>query len=317
MPDTIDKPGFYDIGEKAYHADPCVEPSLSNSIAKTLINQSPRHAMTAHPRLNPDWQATNSMQFDLGKAAHELMLGDGAGIVEVDSDAYRTKDAKTARDAAYADGKIPVLPHQLEEAKAMVAAGKLQLALHADASEAFTDGTPEQVVIWQEGETWCRSMLDWLPDDLSSPVVVYDYKTTATSANPDSWQRHLFDMGYDMQAAFYRRGLRALTRRDLVVDFRFIVQENSPPYALSVIGLTPAGIDMADRKVDAALKSWRWCLANNRWPGYPKRTAYVDPPSWHETRWLEREAREETMGKNINEFLADWYAPHEKQRESA
>ena len=41
--------------EAEYHADPAPEPSLSRSLAHTLLTRSPRHAWQAHPRLNPAW----------------------------------------------------------------------------------------------------------------------------------------------------------------------------------------------------------------------------------------------------------------------
>ena len=74
--------------------------------------------------------------------------------------------------------------------------------------------------------------------------------------------------------------------------FRFIVQEAKEPYALSVIALSPSAIDLAESKVDRALAIWGQCLREKRWPGYPNRTCYVDPPAWHEAQYLEREARD-------------------------
>ena len=69
----------YSMRAAAYHADPCERPSLSSSIAKILLEKTPRHAWTAHPRLNPDFAAKDESKFDLGTAVHELMLGKGVG----------------------------------------------------------------------------------------------------------------------------------------------------------------------------------------------------------------------------------------------
>ena len=49
------KPGIYGMSEDCYHADPADAPSLSASIAKILIAETPLHAWTAHPKLNPNF----------------------------------------------------------------------------------------------------------------------------------------------------------------------------------------------------------------------------------------------------------------------
>ncbi|GBR70939.1 hypothetical protein [Gluconobacter kanchanaburiensis] len=97
MSARIEKPGIYDMPEAVYHSDPCLEPSLSNSIARVLLDQSPMHAHYAHPRLNlkrEPFEVTAAMDF--GTALHKLLLGKGAAIVEVKADAYRSAAAKEA-----------------------------------------------------------------------------------------------------------------------------------------------------------------------------------------------------------------------------
>lgn len=305
---TINTPGVYDIPAEEYHADPCPEPSLSNSIAKTLLGKSPRHAWLAHPRLNPDHEAKDNKKYDVGSAAHALLLEGQDAVEVIAADSFRTKDAKTARDAAYAAGKIPLLTEQAADVAAMQIAALAQLKSHEEAFAAFATGKPERTLIWQEdGGTWCRARLDWLDEGRG---YIWDYKTT-TSAHPDDWQRRLFDLGYDMQEAWYRRGVKALGLCD-DPQFRFIVQEVEAPYALSVIGLTPGTMMLGEMKVWRALETWRWCLANNRWPGYPSQTCYIEPPPWELGKIEEMKAREEIArddGKTLVETMIDWQAP--------
>lgn len=304
----IDKPDVYQLSAAAYFADPCPTPSLSASIGKLLLGRSPRHAWTAHPRLNPAWQPDDDSKFDIGKAAHDLLLRGEGDIDVIAADDYRTKAAKEARDASLASGRLPVLASRWPHVRAMVAAARAQLAAHEDADDAFTEGRPEMTLAWLEDKTWCRARLDWLPH---AGNAFYDYKTTE-NANPDDWtERAAYATGADIQAAFYRRGIRALGLARSPV-FKFVVQETDPPYALSVCALPPAALDMADRKVEAMIELWRWCVANDAWPGYPSRTCYADPPPWHERRWLEREAREELArqdGQDLRTQLLRWYAP--------
>ena len=104
----------------------------------------------------------------------------------------------------------------------------------------FTNGLPEQTLVWIEqlpddpsADVWCRARLDWL-----RPGAIDDYKSTSATANPETWTRTMFSAGFDLQAAWYLRGLRQLTDLDDAI-FRFAVQETYPPYALSVIALGP------------------------------------------------------------------------------
>lgn len=309
-------PGIYpDISDADYHADCVAVPSLSSSIAKILIDQSPRHGWLAHPRLNPKHEPKNSKDFDIGTAAHALLLeGSEAKIVHVEANDYRTDAAKARRDAAYEAGNVPLLTKQIGSVRAMVKAARAQLAHHQEASEAFDQrlGKPEQTGIWAEPNgSWCRMRIDWLPNDGN---VVYDYKSTG-SANPEDWLRIAYGNGADVQAAFYRRGLRALTGRDY--HFRWIVQEVEEPYAISVCELDPASIAMADRKVEAAINFWGWCIEHDAWPGYPNRVAYLTAPVWQERRWLEREDRTKLvadMGEDERAFLLNWQAPPEETK---
>jgi hypothetical protein len=306
---VIDTPGIYNIMSTAYHADPCPTPSLSSSVARVLLDRSPRHAWMQHPRLNPAFVPEQRREFDLGSAAHAHLFGDDAAYELVDAENYRTRAAQEARDAIYAAGKTPLLPHQAVTVDAMVRAARAQLDRHSEAPEAFREdmGTPEQTVAWLDGGIWCRARIDWLP---LGGNVVYDYKTTGGSAHPDEWGRRLFDGGYDIQAAFYLRGLRAVEGREC--HFRFVVQEVEPPYALSVIAITPASLAMAERKVVEAIAWWRWCLDKGVWPGYPGRVAYVETPPWVEKRWLEHEDRVAVgaeAGEDLRRLMLDWQSP--------
>lgn len=283
----IDKPGVYDISAEEYHADPCPEPSLSNSIAKLLVTRTPRHAWAAHPRLNPGFERQDAEKFDLGSAAHSLMLHDPQAFEIIDAADWRTKEAKAARERARDAGKIPLLTEQWERTQMMVRSARRQLDTHQEAADAFTNGAPEKTLIWQEGDVWCRARLDWLPN---AGAIFDDYKTTAASADPDAWVRILYGIGFDMQAAFYRRGIKALKlARD--PEFRFIVQELDEPFALCAIGLAPSALDLADHKVARALDIWNTCRKANVWPGYPDHTCYIEAPPWHEAQFLARDER--------------------------
>lgn len=306
----ISRPGLYQMTHEQYLADPVETPSLSSSIAATLLDESPRHAWQAHPRFNPSTEPEVRAEFDLGSAAHAVMLNDERVIQVIDADSYRTNAAKAERAAAYDAGKIPILRDKWPEVQAMVAAGRAQIAAHRECPSLFLPGAgkPEQTLVWREGDVWCRCRLDWLPTDR---LIFPDLKTTGASANPEAFARRIFDMGYDVQLAFYRRGIRAILGIERPT-FVFVVIETKPPYALSVVGLDPAALDFADKRVDEALATWDWCLKNDRWPGYAARICWAEVPGYVESRQAARELNRETMrqaGKTISEQLLHWQAP--------
>ena len=288
-----------------YHADPCPEPSLSSSIARTLLGYSPLHAFTEHPKLNPGLEREEKEMFDLGSAAHAYLLEGESGFVIVEAKDWRSKDAQSARDAARLDGKIPLLAHKWQDVQDMALAARQQLGEHEATPIPFAGGKPEQTLIWREGEIWCRARLDWLHDDHSA---IDDLKTTSASANPDAWTRTMFGAGADIQAAFYLRGLQAISGGGARgTEFRFIVQESFKPFALSVIGLAPDALALAERKVRRAIELWDHCLTSGRWPGYPTRVCYAELPPWEEARVTERELREQGIqddGRPIADQLA-------------
>jgi hypothetical protein len=289
----ITTPGIYDLPAALYHADCCPEPSLSSSIAKMLCFDSAAHAAYAHPRLNPAAVDEDAEHFDIGTAAHALLLEGQQNIAVIDAKDWRTNAAKAAREAARAKGKTPLLAARWADVQAMVGAARAQLDRHKDGGAGmFTSGKPEQTLVWLEQLTgdplanvWCRARLDWL-----RLGAIDDYKSTSASANPETWTRTMFQAGFDLQAAWYLRGLRTLTGFEDAI-FRYAVQETYPPYALSVIALGPDAMVLAEKKCLYALEAWRTSVKTGDWVGYPRRTCYAALPMAHEAWWLEREQR--------------------------
>jgi hypothetical protein len=290
---TLDA-GIWDCPVDRYHADDLLlgadAPSLSASIANILVNRSPAHARAAHPKLNPDLVREESDKFDIGTAAHSVLL-QGVDLVEVVpfSD-WRTNEAKARREAARYEGRIALLTDQSERVWGMVDAIRKQLADHAARPPLFTDGKPEQTLVWEDDHgVVCRARLDWLRDDYTA---IDDLKTTSASADPAKWTRTMYGMGCDVQVAFYMRGVERLTGIKPV--FRYVVAETYPPFALSVVDLAPSAIALAEDKVQTAIDLWAACLEADRWPAYCEQVASIELPTFEELRWLEREGVEAT-----------------------
>lgn len=311
--ESITAPGVYDIPAEEYHADPVgPAPSLSASIAKQLLDASPEHARWAHPKLSPAFTPEESERFDVGTAAHAYLLeGERDAFEIIDAKDWRTKAAQEARDLARLAGKTPLLSEQWVRVQAMAEAAKRQLAAFEEIPRPLTHGRAEETLVWQEDGAWMRARLDWLHADHRT---IDDYKSTSGSAHPDAFIRGpLFALGYDVQAAMYLRGIAVLFGHEAA--FRFVVQETDPPYALSVVALGPEALVLAEKKRRRAVELWRACLATGQWPAYPTRTCYAELPAWQESRWLERELRDEMPrarqtaiddGRPIDEQLAGY-----------
>lgn len=263
--------GIHTIPADQYHADPCAEPSLSSSVANILLRQSPLHAWHAHPRLNPNYQPAEDSRFDIGSAAHALLLErDGSHIVWIEADDWRTKAAKEARDLARAEGRLPILARYQAQLARMVDVARATVAA-SELPDLLTTGRPEQTLLWQDESIWCRSRVDLLAAD-----VILDYKTT-DNADPETFIRQIGRMGYDVQAEFYRRGAAACGRQ---AAFIFLAQEITEPYACSLIALANSYVEIAQDKVKRAMQCWKLCLESGRWPSYPIRVHHAEPPQW-------------------------------------
>lgn len=307
----ISAPGLYRMSDEQYHADPCVHPSLSASLAKKLLplgsgTGTPRHLWHNHPRLNPEFEREDSDRFDLGSVFHSLVLGRGQEIEVIDAKDWRTKAAKEQRENALKADRQPVLIEQMKRAERMLAAALPQIELREDLAKAMSSGEPEIVMIWLE-ETpscriWCRAKLDWLPLE---GRIFPDWKTTGASAGPDEYGRTLFDIGADLQAAFYPRGIKAVLDRE--AELVFPVIETAEPHCMMVHNISPASAAMAARKIRYAINLYGMCLTENVWPGFPIETASQEAPPWIENKWTDREDAGMCSG-DFNRFMIEQWS---------
>lgn len=282
------KAGIFDTNAADYYADRIgKEPTLNATVAKLLLSASPRHAWQQHPRLNPSYEPTVDKKFDVGTAAHEIMLlGNDRLVHVVNASDWRTKAAQEVRDRARAEGMVPLLAHEWVRVSAMLAAIREQLPqLDLDGPGMFVDGKAEMTLVWKDRGVWCRARMDYLHDDFSA---CDDLKSTARSANPYVWTRStLWNIGADIQYAMTLRGIHAITGSRAA--FRFLVCETHAPFGMCVVSLDPMALELANRKVDRALDLWRDCLEGDFWPSYSQQICWAEPPRWVESDLLEDE----------------------------
>lgn len=287
----IREPGIYlDVSSIDYFADCCPAPSLTQSVAKVLIDQSPAHARLEHPRLRPPLASEDepAEKYDsakaIGDAAHAMMIGRGKSIHEAKFDNFKTKAAQEFRDAN--DGGVVVLSKHLRRAAAMVNAARDALAL-TGWEASFEDGNGEVVIAWQESGLWFRSLIDW---KANGRPVCYDLKTSGMSVAPHSIGMMIEKAGWHIQAAMHERGLDVLEPHDAGRrKFRFLAQENYPPYAVTPVELDEHWMTLGRKKLQFAVDIWRRCIETDNWPAYPLVPMVPEYPGFRETQWLNRE----------------------------
>ncbi len=274
---TITQPGIYELTDEEYHADPVPGGSLSSSGAKMLTLDPPAKYRDYVLNGRPD-----TVAFDEGKAAHALVLGTGPELVQIEGN-WTTKAAKEAVVAARERGAVPLHTDQWERVHAMaevVKTNELAMAL-------LGGGKPEQSAFWQDEKTgvWLRARFDYLPKPNQGRLFLSDYKTAA-SARPDKFARSAADFGYNQQAEFYLRAVRALGLADSAA-FLFVVQEKTSPYLVAVRALEPEALQVAARLNDDAIALFAQCQATNQWPGYPEEVEEIELPAYYYIRHQE------------------------------
>lgn len=311
-PPTIISPGLHRIEAEAYHGDPCPQPSLSSTLARLILNRSPLHAWTAHPRLNPAWEPTEKKTFDIGRAAHRAVLGAGGDYVAyppeilASNGAASTKEAKAWAEEQRAAGRTPLKADEVDQI------GEMAMLCHhrlTDYGIKLDPSRSEVTALAEIDGAWCRAMIDNAPDDPRLPL--YDFKT-CEDASPDAVVRHVETYGYDVQAAHYLDVWRAATGEDR--DFVFIFQEKAPPYAIAVVRLlNSAGhsgdwMEDAREKVHVARQTWAHCVSTDHWPAYPALIIEVGARAFHRQRWQDQRDRA-AVSRRVIEEATKFQAP--------
>lgn len=215
-------------------------------------------------------------------------------------------------------GRTVLKPH--EEAE-LLAAREMLLA-HPEAAE---------ILNCSQKQVWCKAnwtdkatkvvvpvkiLIDLLPDKdhPKHGKRIFDFKTAA-SANPNAWPYVCNRFGYHVQAAMYLDIYCAATGEDRT-DWAHLVQENTPPYCVELIGLDSETIDAGRDIYKLALSEYARCLQTNQWRSYyvnrDNATVIVDgmplmkmipqmqAPAFARMTYLKEERTEDPTPANLN-----------------
>lgn len=257
-----------------YHAD---KTSISSSGLRALLNPG----CPAQFKYDLDNPTAPKKEFDLGNAAHLLVLGEGPELTVIDYPDWRKKDAQDQRDAAYADGKVPLLTKDHDMVHAMAEA----IRQHPIAGPLFTPGTgiAERSIYWTDPATGirCRIRPDWLKI-LPGLTLCVDFKT-AKDASPDGISKAIRDRAYHQQDAFYTDGVEAAGLADEGCRFIFVFQSKTAPYLVTVRELAQQDRDIGRARNHRALRIYAECTATDTWPDWTGPVAdipQISMPTW-------------------------------------
>lgn len=255
-----------DMPEAEYHA----RPEFSASGAKAIL-KSPAHFA---------WQQINTVHkdaYDVGTAVHAAVLGTGWPIAIFDFDSWRTKEAKEAKEAARAEGKVPFLAHEYHPITRMAAAvlahpGARKILERPGVAEASAFATdPESGVA-------LRSRFDYLPAPTADRTEIGELKTSV-SADPNDFDRICAKFGYDVGGVMYPFVLK-LARGDMDALVKFIVVETSAPHLVSVNELDAEFEAIGRQRMRRAIDTYARCMESGEWAGYGDETHLIGPPRW-------------------------------------
>lgn len=261
------------ILENLTDADYFARPELSASGCKVLLQPG---GPARFAWLRKHGQAPRRT-FDVGHAAHKLVLGKGDPIETIPAEVLSIDGRPTTKAArewvadARERGVIPLTPTDWELVHNMADA----LAKHPAMVELLGgDGAQAELVLTAE--------IDGVPFrgklDLATSFGALDYKTTAGMADADTFSRVAHRYAYDVQCAAYLELLRANGWFD--PTFTFLVQEKQPPYLPAAFHLDETFLDLGKDRLTQAIALYRQCSETNTWPGHPDTISELVAPAW-------------------------------------
>lgn len=272
--------GLLAMSEIQYHSDPCEKASLSSSIAKKIVTDSPFHGWLHHPKLGRlPTEATKEMV--RGSILHALIAGQQPRVALIDAENFMTKTAKEARDSAKADGRYPCLLKDYREYEVIAE----EVIESCKAEGIYLTGNSEVAAFWVEkvgnDEVQCRALVDHAIFD---EAYVLDFKT-CSSARPEFLSRAIVDHGYDIQWAAYDSGVGKIMDLEGRVDFAWVFIEELPdrsPRRTIVQVARPSGMmrELGRARWQMALAKWNEGIKSNKWVAYNDGPSLIDPPPW-------------------------------------
>ena len=225
------------------------------------IRRSPAHLKW---RMDNPTEATPALIF--GQALHAAVLTPedyGRQFAVMPNVDRRTKAGREAWEAAAAEaqGRTQIAFDWAEQIADMV-----QAVRGNPMAARLLDGPHETSYFWADtltGEA-CKCRTD-AETDIGDMHLIVDVKT-CQDASTDAFMRDALHYGYDVQAAMYTDGYKAVTGRE--ATFVFIAVEKNPPYAVNILQADTLFMQHGQDRYRHLLGLYHECRQRNQWPGY-------------------------------------------------
>lgn len=275
----ISTPGLYpNVTPAEYFAGITPTRALSSSVIKRLLATTP-----ADYRYGEE---EDNLAMRKGDVVHQLALGKGRGFGVSDhkvwnrtwTDPKHKVNGETPAeflDRCEREGLTPIkrADHEVAEQMALMLQEQICLALGCMDDAAYLTEVPfawiEQT---QFGPVWCTGMMDvWSEKRLT----IIDPKVTAQiHIGP----RHAASMGWDIQAAWYLRGLaKIMPEAAGRLIFKNLLVGDKPPHTTRLIRYSEGWRTNAERECERALHIFAKCLHTGQWEGYPPEETWDEP----------------------------------------
>lgn len=190
------------------------------------MHKSPAHYKCA---LEAPEQTTEALEF--GTAFHTAILEPmkfKRNYRVMPSIDRRTKEGKALYQELIDSGKVFLSTNDYETITAMQ-----KSVFENKYARALLMGEKEMSYFWTDEFTGidCKCRAD-CRTDLKSTSVIVDLKS-CSNAETDAFMRDCFRFGYDLQSAYYKTGVEAVTEKPH--KFVFIAVEKTPPYAVNIL----------------------------------------------------------------------------------
>lgn len=144
----------------------------------------------------------------------------------------------------------------------------------------------ERSLFWIDEETGlqCKARPDAMT--LGGSALAGDVKSTR-SADPDEFMRDVFKFRYDLQAAHYLAGIKAVFGVD--ANFAFFASEKEEPFVARTFLMTPDALAHGERFRRYCLRMIKKCTDENNWPKQPAggKPVPITPPFWEDKPLLD------------------------------
>lgn len=246
---------------------------------KAHVSSSPLKQMRKSPAHFYDaWQGKNlnvTHEMEKGTAIHSLLLEQDIWRyvrrpVDAEGKMIRSnsKDYKTWAEKLE-PGQVPVEPEFFDNFEAMLDS----FVSNSKAMEMLNKAKVEQSVYAQDPAT---NLYIKARPDIWGAGFAADLKSTT---NMDSFERNIFAMGYDVQAAHYLETIKAATGED-ITEFYFIAYEQKSPFGSQIFRLSEHDLNRARAQRNLWLSEVAACMKDNSWPSYSDEIREATRPAY-------------------------------------